>query len=1307
MHKTITLHYKFLLLLLAIIIAPLTVFAQVEIAGWDFNGLSAYGSSPLNPTYNHAHVSVSGLSRGIGVTTTGTAATNAWGGNGCTGNNINQANSNDDYFSFSIKADVGYTVSLSSIEAHNILLTSKHSASKGQWQYKIDDGTYINIGTAINLGSNYTTSGNSQPSIPLNGFAALQNVSANSIITIRLVLWGESGTNNSIYFNNYSSTNNDFRVSGTVAINTNPYLNTDVLNLNGFTYSVTEGGPSEAQFFQLIGANLTTEDITITAPTHYEVSNNAYTGYASSLQITPTAGTVNETIYARLKSNAPLGTYYEEISILGGGVSAPTNLILDGVVVPCVYLWEEYFDSYEEETQNTAKWTTWHNDIDDGKSYWGTFNQKFLINNIEGSIACDGGGNLDNTIISQNINVNGYQSVKIRFSVTVGKKDLEGLYNGINEVAEGLNLTPGIDGNVTCTQTDKIIGYYSLNDGVSWIQFSSLYGGAKKYTYELESTEIPILNNTTLKIKIEGGCTANDDEYHIDNIIISGVRTITVPSNICINSTITATCLPIGGSWNSSNNTVATIDATGKISALSAGSTIISYTTCSGTSTAEVTVENETPTVTVTDGSVCGEGTVELQANANLSGCTINWYDNSLGGNLLYCGTNFTTPNISTSTLYYVEATKGACTSSRSIAQATIKPEPSTAVADGTTCLGGTVTFNAIADISGCTFKWYQNDTTDIVIGTDAIYTTPALLDTSYFYVEATADGCSSTRVKVTAYLSGKNTTWTGAVNNDWNNAANWTEGVPCSISNTTITDVSTAPNYPIITTNTACKNIVFEPGAAVLGLQYLSYEKAFVKTSLRRNIWYTLTAPLKEMYSGDYYFNGAPETFMQLFNAPSPDAIGPNVTYEGTFTRAFASLQVPLSLGQGFAYKLSEKTWNYPFGASKIPSDLDITFPRLNPDSSLLTSYIPYSAGNGMPYSFLAKTVTKNASLAYRFAAENAANQLTDITYTLEPGINLVGNPLMTHLDFNKLYLNNMAYIENKVKFWNGETFTTYITNQDLENAISSSDNTTNIIPPMQAFFVISPTGGTLTFDLENDFVANNSMKLRAASVKPNVLFIESDNGQMKSFAAIAKRQYAKNDFDSNDAFKLFSQHKNAPEVYTIANDMALDINQFEEFPFTVPLCIKTDSGNVMLSFNGVESFGNDVTIELINTKTGEVVDLKEENRYQYTVTPTKDEGSLFISFRNASLLTDIETIGIDHGIQIIANNQHAIKVISSPNDPIKEVLVFDVSGRKIQHACVSNTYNVELPVFVKNEIYLVQVFTENNTRIGKVLVK
>jgi hypothetical protein len=184
---------------------------------------------------------------------------------------------------------------------------------------------------------------------------------------------------------------------------------------------------------------------------------------------------------------------------------------------------------------------------------------------------------------------------------------------------------------------------------------------------------------------------------------VAGVRTITVPSSICINSSIKATCLPVGGSWNSSNNTVATIDVTGQISALSAGSTIISYTTCSGTSTAEVTVENETPTVIVTDGSTCGEGTVELQANANLSGCIINWYDNSIEGNLLCSGTTYTTPTISSSTAYYVDATKGACTSSRSIVQATIKAAPLQLFADGTTCLGGTVTFNAIADISGST----------------------------------------------------------------------------------------------------------------------------------------------------------------------------------------------------------------------------------------------------------------------------------------------------------------------------------------------------------------------------------------------------------------------------------------------------------------------------------------------------------------------------------------------------------------------------------------------------------------------------
>ncbi|HOK51619.1 MAG TPA: hypothetical protein PLD12_09415 [Bacteroidales bacterium] len=67
----------------------------------------------------------------------------------------------------------------------------------------------------------------------------------------------------------------------------------------------------------------------------------------------------------------------------------------------------------------------------------------------------------------------------------------------------------------------------------------------------------------------------------------------------------------------------------------------------------------------VTDGSRCGPGTVTLSATANPSSATIYWYTQLSGGTSVGSGQNFTTPPISTTTYYYVEAqTPPNCTSS-------------------------------------------------------------------------------------------------------------------------------------------------------------------------------------------------------------------------------------------------------------------------------------------------------------------------------------------------------------------------------------------------------------------------------------------------------------------------------------------------------------------------------------------------------------------------------------------------------------------------------------------------------------------
>ncbi|MEJ5263988.1 MAG: T9SS type A sorting domain-containing protein [Bacteroidales bacterium] len=79
------------------------------------------------------------------------------------------------------------------------------------------------------------------------------------------------------------------------------------------------------------------------------------------------------------------------------------------------------------------------------------------------------------------------------------------------------------------------------------------------------------------------------------------------------------------------------------------------------------------PTITgVTNGSRCDKGSVVLGATA--SSGIINWYDVPTGGTSLGTGTTFTTPSLSTTTTYYVDATDGACTSSPRVpVTATIK----------------------------------------------------------------------------------------------------------------------------------------------------------------------------------------------------------------------------------------------------------------------------------------------------------------------------------------------------------------------------------------------------------------------------------------------------------------------------------------------------------------------------------------------------------------------------------------------------------------------------------------------------------
>ena len=170
---------------------------------------------------------------------------------------------------------------------------------------------------------------------------------------------------------------------------------------------------------------------------------------------------------------------------------------------------------------------------------------------------------------------------------------------------------------------------------------------------------------------------------------------------------------------------------------------------CISNRTAVIASIKTIPTViSTTANSRCDSGTLTLMATASEG--NIQWYDSA--GNLLATGNLFTTPSITATTTYYVDAIANGCTSPTKIAViATVNNSPAiTSTTPGSRCDSGTVTIGATA--SAGTLNWYGVATGGMSLATGITFTTPNLTTSTTYYVDATADGCTSpTRTAIVA----------------------------------------------------------------------------------------------------------------------------------------------------------------------------------------------------------------------------------------------------------------------------------------------------------------------------------------------------------------------------------------------------------------------------------------------------------------------------------------------------------------------------------------------------------------------------
>ncbi len=202
----------------------------------------------------------------------------------------------------------------------------------GNTLYVADDGSAANGGgiqkwtlSAGTWSKAYTLLNNGTTAIPSRGLT---------------VDW--SGTNPVIYATTSSTPNALIRVTDTGSGSTADTLAASPANTvfrgvdfapsNGAAFIATTGGPlafgnvavgtpSAEQTFTVRGGNLTA-DITITAPSHFEISTTSGSGFGSSLTLTQAGGAVNTTtIYVRFNP-VTYGAASDNISVASTGVTS-------------------------------------------------------------------------------------------------------------------------------------------------------------------------------------------------------------------------------------------------------------------------------------------------------------------------------------------------------------------------------------------------------------------------------------------------------------------------------------------------------------------------------------------------------------------------------------------------------------------------------------------------------------------------------------------------------------------------------------------------------------------------------------------------------------------------------------------------------------------------------------------------------------------------------------------------------------------------------------------------------------------------
>ena len=440
------------------------------------------------------------------------------------------------------------------------------------------------------------------------------------------------------------------------------------------------------------------------------------------------------------------------------------------------------------------------------------------------------------------------------------------------------------------------------------------------------------------------------------------------------------------------------------------------------------------------------------------------------------------------------------------------------------------------------------------------------------------------------------------ASTNEWNKWDNWSDGSPYCCTNAIIS--SDADNFPVLGTavkpaDYCCKDIFFEPRSAVDNVPSLNYRKAWVELEQKPNHYYLLSAPLKQMYTGDMFmpadttkakyfedlneenwkeqrFN--PSIYQRLWAAASPgkiyslDSGNPVLKDEllavtATWSHNFNAVARPYGMGEGFSMWIDN-------GNLPATNKFSIRLPKAHKEYSYFVDYDQEKVAS--------ETVTKDANKINRFIYEPDSPQEGDLTmeYKYQSGGKevtekrtvfvgqseyqitlksdkatktfLLGNPFMSRLNIKEFLEVNENVRSVKVEV---ENESGGMEEQTVSKDASTGNATT--IAPMQAFYVTTngEASKQITLLLTPEMIGGSKKateESKPAEAKGLKVCVESLKTRSKSAAMLVmENSETAYDVSACSSFKnsvlvptlLDSEVKSPLKVFGIQQSQAYDI--------------------------------------------------------------------------------------------------------------------------------------------------------------------